>query len=76
MDKLEIVLSKTEEPLYNVSELENMIDSTVAWTTWGAIAQVVERQLITFKTDSPSTRATLERLTNSVISAINHQGLA
>jgi hypothetical protein len=75
MDKLEIVWNKTEGHPYTLSELEHMVDSTVAWITWRAIAQVVERQLSTFQTDSPSTRASVKRLANSVISAINGQSL-
>ena len=51
---LESVLEKAEDHPYNLKQLEDMIDSSVAWITWDQINEIVTRQLESFGPDSPS----------------------
>lgn len=51
-------------------QLHHSVDSVVAWTTWRAVANCVEKQLQLFTCDSESIHASVRRLANSLCKAI------
>ena len=73
-ENLKPVLDKVDPLRYDLSELTNEIDRTVAWITWDEIRQIVRQQLRVVEADTPSTQAAIERVANSVIEAINFHG--
>lgn len=71
LDKLEKVRGMTEQHPYSYSELRDMVDMSVAWITWRRISEVVAGQMRTFATESPSIRASIQRIADVVIGAID-----
>ena len=73
-ENLKPVLDKVDSPRYDLPELTNRIDRTVAWITWDEIRQIVRQQQRVFNAETPSTQAAIERVANSIIEAIDFHG--
>jgi hypothetical protein len=60
----------TEGHPYGYAELRDMVDASVAWITWGRIADIVRRQMQAFTVESQSVRDSIQRLADAVTGAI------
>lgn len=69
---IQIGLNGISEKLGTLPALdwEQLISSSVVWTTWEKIADVVEQQLFIYSGESPSTNATIRRLAKSIITSV------
>ena len=76
LEKLENVRSMTEGYSKTYAELRVMVDTSVAWTTWGGIADIVRRQMQTCTVESQSVHDSIQRLADAVIGAIGRHGLS
>jgi hypothetical protein len=76
LEQLEKVRGMTEGHPYSCTELRDMVDASVAWITWRRVSEVVDRQMRTFTTESPSVRASIQRLADAVTGAIDRHRLS
>lgn len=68
---LESVLARAENHNLEKIKLLEQVDEVVSWTTWQAIAVVVQEQAKSLTTGDPSIRACIGRLTDSVIRSVS-----
>jgi hypothetical protein len=68
---LEPVLLRCEHEFPAAEELLRNVTSVIAYTTWPAVAQSIKSGLQAFSCSDPSVEASVRRLANSVLGAIN-----
>jgi hypothetical protein len=76
LDKPEEVWGMTEGHHYSCAELRDMVAASVAWITWRRVSEVVDGQMRTFTAESPSVRASIQRLADAVTGAIDRHRLS
>jgi hypothetical protein len=76
LEKLEDVREMTEDHPKTYADLKDMVDTSVAWITWGRIADIIRRQMRAFTIESPSVHDSIQRLADAVTRAIERHGLS
>jgi hypothetical protein len=69
------VLERAEGEFPPINELYSMIDSTLAYTTWTAVSEQIERALNQFSSPQQSVQRSIRRLAHAALDAIKWHGL-